>query len=1139
MSLRLRASLLALPLTIAVVEIALGCVARAASLGPAASQVFGQLDFVHNGVNILDNGGLSNPRAVAVDRSVTPNRLYVVDLGNHRVLGWRSIQGLVNGSLADLVIGQADFLSWSSQCNNAAVTGATLCDPTSAAVDGSGNLYVVDAGNNRVLEYDKPFTTDTQPDRVFGQGGSFTASACNQDGSITAATLCNPTGVAVDTAGALYIADADNSRVLGFDRPLVTPLANRVFGQNGRFTTGTCNAGGVSANTLCAPAVIAVDRADNLYVEDNGNFRLLEYDDPLRGNTTANLVFGQGNFDSSNNSCASGPSRGSVCAPSGLALDSADNLYASDGTFSRIQEYADPVASGITTPAAVFGQPNFVSGLCNNGALGPGSLCLPFGMATDAAGDLFVADFGNQRVLEYLQPLSTRKPNTNAGLVLGQTTFQLNGINRPKPNSLYWPGAVALDFSVVPHRLYIADTSNSRVLGWRSIPSFANGAPADLVIGQAGSLSAGCNQNQTDGAGNSLAAADTLCQPGGVTVDSSGNLYVADSSNYRVLEYNAPFSTGKSANLVAAIVFGQNGSFTSRVVNNGGVSAASMAAPGGVAVDKASRLYVADPANNRVLEYNHPSTRDTTADAVFGQGGSLTSSACNFDGLCDRTGCFSSADSLCNPTAVAVDDAGSLYIADTANNRALVFNNPQAAAKAADLVIGQTDFKGLDCNGLCAPQGLAVSPAGILFAADSANSAVNQYNAPLRSGMAPNQVIGREQCGQTSTTASTLCGVSGLAFAPPGILYASDTFDNRVVAFDLASTPTPTASAPATSTPSASPTQTPSATPTPIPGHPSISSIPDVILVGGVFTLEGAGFTLGSRINFFVATGSGPINTGPLTPISFAPGLLTVAVPAGNPLGQGVVSVQVVNTDRDFLTSNALLALLQGNPAAGIPSITGIDSVPLAADSADPDIAVANVETVVVQGQQVTIEGTGFDTTYGVAVDLFCDCPGEKVGPFFLNPGNPGLTSTRIALNLPASGPGAPSTGPGSFVVSNQGADGSFGRKSNAVAVPIGQRLTVTSVQQIGTTVTVDGSGFSTLTVINFFNEQAGVVVNLGGLKSDRTPRIPLALINQTEFTFSLPGAAVAGAGYIQAVSPPFVPFSSSGNGLGGSFTVR
>src|SRR5208282_5055562 len=153
----------------------------------------------------------------------------------------------------------------------------------------------------------------------------------------------------------------------------------------------------------------------------------------------------------------------SVCAPAGLALDSADNLYASDGTFSRIQEYNDAVGTGNTTPNTVFGQPNFGSGLCNNGALGPGSLCLPFGMATDAAGDLFVADFGNHRVLEFIKPLSTRPPTTNAGLVLGQSTFQRNGVNRPKANSLYWPGAVALDFSVVPNRLYVADTSNSRV----------------------------------------------------------------------------------------------------------------------------------------------------------------------------------------------------------------------------------------------------------------------------------------------------------------------------------------------------------------------------------------------------------------------------------------------------------------------------------------------------------------------------------------------------------------------------------------------------------------------------------------------------------------------------------------------------
>ena len=125
---RLRALALTLPLTIAAV-LAFSCVARAASLGPVATQVLGQLDFAHDGVNILSNAGLWNPRAVALDRSVTPNRLYVVDLGNHRVLGWHSIQGLLNGSPADLVIGQADFLSGRFQCNNASVTGATLCVP--------------------------------------------------------------------------------------------------------------------------------------------------------------------------------------------------------------------------------------------------------------------------------------------------------------------------------------------------------------------------------------------------------------------------------------------------------------------------------------------------------------------------------------------------------------------------------------------------------------------------------------------------------------------------------------------------------------------------------------------------------------------------------------------------------------------------------------------------------------------------------------------------------------------------------------------------------------------------------------------------------------------------------------------------
>ena len=254
-----------------------------------ADRVLGQFDFTHNGTNILTNAGLSTPAAVAVDRSVVPNRLYVADMGNNRVLGWHSVDALKNGATADLVIGQQDFLSSIAQCRNAAVNGATLCSPSAIAVDGAGNLYVVDQGNNRVLEYNNPFTTDTLPDLVFGQNGSFTSSGCNLGGSITDATLCNPTGVAVDTAGNVYISDWDNSRILEYDSPLVTDThADMVFGQGGKFNSGVCNNGGVAPPpSVQSRSVGGRCGRQPLYASDSFNWRVLDYNDPLAGNTTA------------------------------------------------------------------------------------------------------------------------------------------------------------------------------------------------------------------------------------------------------------------------------------------------------------------------------------------------------------------------------------------------------------------------------------------------------------------------------------------------------------------------------------------------------------------------------------------------------------------------------------------------------------------------------------------------------------------------------------------------------------------------------------------------------------------------------------------------------------------------------------
>lgn len=116
-----------------------------------------------------------------------------------------------------------------------------------------------------------------------------------------------------------------------------------------------------------------------------------------------------------------------------------------------------------------------------------------------------------------------------------------------------------------------------------------------------------------------------------------------------------------------------------------------------------------------------------------------------------------------------------------------------------------------------------------------------------------------------------------------------------------------------------------------------------------------------------------------------------------------------------------------------------------------------------------------------------------------------------------------------------------YGKKSNAVSVSIGAQIKISSLTLLGSTgIKVKGAGFSSLTVINFFNTQAGgKVVNLGGLTSAGTPRIPiLALFNENDFNFAVPPTAAPGPSYVQVLNPPYVPFTSSGDGPSGVITL-
>ena len=376
-------------------------------------RVLGQVDFTHNGLSSVSASELNAPAAVAIDSSVTPNRLYVADAGNNRVLGYLDAATFANGASADLVVGQADFVS-----SGAGLTAGNLANPQGAAVDASGNLYVSDFNNNRVLEYDDPFAACqsfpcvARPAHlVFGQDG-FTAGACNRGGAASADTLCNPQGLALDADGNLYVADQNNSRVLEYNLPLSTDTtADLVIGQ-ADFQSNVCNFV-PSDNNLCDPHAVALDAAGNLYVADSGNDRVLEYKAPLSTDMAAAFVIGEPNFQSA--VCA-GPMRSAVsaktlCAPFDLAVDGAGNLYVADLPSSRVLEYNAAIATGNQTADVVFGQNGkFNSDICFNGTHGhPVSaegLCMPAAIALDAAADLYVADTNNNRVLEYDQPIS-------------------------------------------------------------------------------------------------------------------------------------------------------------------------------------------------------------------------------------------------------------------------------------------------------------------------------------------------------------------------------------------------------------------------------------------------------------------------------------------------------------------------------------------------------------------------------------------------------------------------------------------------------------------------------------------------------------------------------------------------------------
>lgn len=376
--------------------------------------------------------------------------------------------------------------------------------------------------------------------------------------------------------------------------------------------------------------------------------------------------------------------------------------------------------------------------------------------------------------------------DTTADAVLGQTDFTSNGDNQggnPSATSLSGNRGLFVDST---GRLWVADSSNNRILSWPSAGSFTNGAAADIVLGQADFTSNQPNK------GNANPDATTLTGPRSVAVDANGNVYVADSGNKRILRYAPPVAS----NQAAIQVFGQNDDFTTANQANGmNANAFNMGNPDGIAVDSNGNLYLADRFLHRVLVYLNPVGTDTQADIVLGQI-DFTKAERNQD----DNNPIPKQNSFNNPIGVGVDADGNVYVADEANNRVLRFEPPLTDNMNASRVYGQADFTGGTENNptrgagtMFGPVYVAVDPiSGNLYVADAINNRVLEFEDPATDSIA-DRVFGQLGDFTTGTvnkggvSADSLSDVGGVAVDANGNLYAGDRLNHRVLRYNIAS----------------------------------------------------------------------------------------------------------------------------------------------------------------------------------------------------------------------------------------------------------------------------------------------------------------------------------------------------------------
>ncbi|MBX3000341.1 MAG: NHL repeat-containing protein [Caldilineaceae bacterium] len=836
-----------------------------------ADEVYGQPDFTSGAVPTDTNAlTLHQPADVFV---FDTGQIFIADTENNRVLGWDSVDLYENGDPADLVLGQPDFTS-SGAPNPPTIN--SMRAPTGITVGYDGIMYVSDTGNNRILVfvpwnicdfyeyYDDiwcieedgyefsdsfwpEFTNGMDADYVIGQPDFVTSIAA----PTSRTSLNQPMGLVTDINDNLVVADHGNNRVLIYEWPFRNGLpASRIVGQtvNGLGIVPDYTASEApdppTAVSLNAPTSVAAGiLGTQIYVADTGNHRVLVYNDaPADGR--ADAVIGQPDFVS--NTPGLGPDK--FDNPTGLKLDAGNRLFVADTNNHRILLFDQLNPDGQADD--IFGQPDYNSNTPNSGGISDASLSAPTGIATDATFmDVYIADRGNNRVLQYNQPLpnpvpdiAELDPNTVlAGTgsitidlwgsgIIAQTVVEVNGVQRATGSDFLGLTRFTLEASDLITTTDLTITlRNPAPGGGLSTPVIltvyepqVGDTDADYVLGQKGFA--------TNDGEFTRVTASSLDRPTGVVVDlQTGRLFVADLRNARVLSWpsSATRNNGQPADLVLGQpdfeTWGANpaatlGTPTGLALDSQGTlyvsdalsnairlfappftngmtpthSITGLRNPLGLLVDDQDNLYVADSGNHRVLVYEGPVlSRDSMPDRVYGQP--------NFDSAAPNQGGAITADTLNFPTRLAMDKAGNLYVVDTFNHRVLVYLAGDDGDTTADIVFGQGDSfstgtpnnGGVTTDSLNFPFGVAVDAAGTLYVADTNNHRLLLYTQPFITDRTADAVFGQNgsftanQPNNGGRSRSTLHEPIDLALADDGFLFVADRGNQRILVFQM------------------------------------------------------------------------------------------------------------------------------------------------------------------------------------------------------------------------------------------------------------------------------------------------------------------------------------------------------------------